>query len=180
TLHKRAGVDKNFVLFGLGDPQVANQAEVGRFTDETLVDVATELAAISQPVIGISLGDVVADNASLLNTMKMRMGSTSMPVFTTIGNHDKFSTGSVKTNDVFEKVFGPTNYSFNMGDVHFVCLDNVVFSNTSDYSLGISQEQIDWLEKDLSYVSKDKMLIVYYHMPLRGTNFSTRTQFFNL
>src|SRR5690606_3837958 len=92
TLHKRAGVDKNFVLFGLGDPQVANQAEVGRFTDETLVDVATELAAISQPVIGISLGDVVADNASLLNTMRVRMGSTSMPLFTTIGNHDKCST----------------------------------------------------------------------------------------
>ncbi|TYR34196.1 hypothetical protein FXV77_16400 [Sphingobacterium phlebotomi] len=180
TLNKRTTVDKNFVLFGLGDPQVASQAEVGRFTEETLIDVTTELATISQPVIGISLGDVVADNASLLNTMKIRLGSTAMPVFTTIGNHDKFSSGTVKTNEVFENVFGPTNYSFSMGDVHFVCLDNVVFSNTSDYSMGISQEQIHWMEQDLSHVPKDKMLIVYYHMPLRGTNFSTRTQFFNL
>lgn len=180
TLTKRTTVDKNFVLFGLGDPQVANSAEVDRFTNETLVDVKAELTTISQPVYGISLGDVVADNAGLLNTMKTRLGSTSMPVFTTIGNHDKFVNGSVKTGDTFENVFGPTNYSFDIGDVHFVCLDNVVFSNTTTYALGISQEQIDWLEKDLSHVSKNKMLIVYYHMPLRGTNFSTRTQFFNL
>ncbi|PRD55753.1 calcineurin-like phosphoesterase C-terminal domain-containing protein [Sphingobacterium gobiense] len=180
TLSKRASVTKNFVLFGLGDPQVANQAEVGRFMDETLADVTAELAAISKPVIGISLGDVVADNASLLNTMKTRLGSTIMPVFTTIGNHDKFSNGTVKTNDVFENVYGPSNYSFDMGDVHFVCLDNVKFSDNSSYALDISDEQIAWLEKDLSHVSNDKMLIVYYHMPMRGTNFSTRTPFFNL
>lgn len=181
ALNKRTSVDKNFVLFGLGDPQTSNQADVDRFTNETLPDIREELAAISQPVIGISLGDVVADNASLLSAMKGRLGSTSMPVFTTIGNHDKFGTSpSPKTSDLFQNVFGPTNYSFNVGDVHFVCLDNVVFSNNTSYGMEISQEQIDWLEKDLSHVAKNKMLIVYYHMPIRGSNFSTRTQFFNL
>lgn len=180
TLSKRTRVDKNFVLFGLGDPQVANNADVDRFTNETLADIKAELAKISLPVYGISLGDVVADNAGLLNTMKTRLGSTSMPVFTTIGNHDKFSSGAVKTSDLFENVYGPVDYSFNIGDVHFVCLDNVVFSDNSSYAMDISAEQIAWLEKDLSHASKDKMLIVYYHMPLRGTNFSTRAQFFDL
>src|SRR5690606_15267 len=74
TLHQRTKVDKNFGLFGLGDPQVANNADVDRFTNETLEDVKAELATISQPVYGISLGDVVADNAGLLNTMKTRLG----------------------------------------------------------------------------------------------------------
>lgn len=181
TLTKRQTTDKNFVLFGLGDPQVASDADVNRFTDETLADIKAELASISQPVYGISLGDVVADKANLLSTMKTKLGSTSMPVFTTIGNHDKFSSSSsAKTSDVFQNVFGPSDYSFNIGDVHFVCLDNVVFSDNSTYKLDISEEQIAWLEKDLNHVSKDKMLIVYYHMPLRGTSFTTRTKFFNL
>ncbi|HMR20249.1 MAG TPA: calcineurin-like phosphoesterase family protein [Sphingobacterium sp.] len=180
-LKKKASIDKNFVLFGLGDPQVTDNAQVGRFTFETLEDIKAELTGISQPVYGIALGDIVNDRDNLLNTMKTTMGSTSMPIFSTIGNHDKFAASpNPKTNDLFENVFGPTHYSFNIGDVHFVCLDNVVFSTNTTYALGISQAQIDWLTKDLSHVSKDKMLIVYYHMPVRGTNFSTRTQFLNL
>lgn len=104
-----------------------------------------------------------------------------MPIFSTIGNHDKFGpSSSPKTNDLFENVYGPTNYSFNIGDVHFVCLDNVVFSTNSTYNLGFSQAQVDWLEKDLSHVPKDKMLIVYYHMPIRATSFTTRTKLINL
>lgn len=181
TLTKRTNVNKNFVLFGLGDPQVANDDDVNRFTNETLADIKAELATISQPVYGISLGDVVADNASLLTTMKAKLGSTSMPVFTTIGNHDKFgSSPSPKNGEIFQNVFGPTDYSFNIGDVHFVCLDNVVFSDNSTYTLDISENQFTWLEKDLSYISKEKLLIVYFHMPLRGTTFNTRTKFFNL
>lgn len=181
TLRKRTKIEKNFTLFGLGDPQVTDDSQVSRFVNETLVDLKAELASITQPVYGIALGDIVNDKDNLLNTMKMRLGSTSMPVFTTIGNHDKFATNpNPKNNDLFEKVFGPSYYSFDIGDVHFVCLDNVVFTNNTTYSLGISPAQISWLEKDLSHVSKDKMLIVYYHMPVRGTNFSTRAQFLNL
>lgn len=180
SLKKRATVEKDFVVFGIGDPQVSNNADVDRFIGETISDMTAELSKITKPVLGLSLGDVVADNAGLLSTMKTRLGSMSMPVFTTIGNHDKFASGSLKTSDVFERVYGPTDYSFSMGDVHFVCLDNVVFSDNSSYSMGISQDQVNWLEKNLSHVSKDKMLIVYYHMPLRGTNFSTRTKFFDL
>lgn len=181
TLRKKSAVEKNFTLFGIGDPQVTDDTQVHRFINETIADIKTEVAGISQPIYGIALGDIVNDKNNLLSTMKMRLGTLSMPVFSTIGNHDKFGAStSPKTNDMFENVFGPTNYSFNIGDVHFVCLDNVVFSNNSTYGLGISQEQVDWLEKDLSHVPKDKMLIVYYHMPIRATNFATRSKFINL
>lgn len=181
TLKKKAGNFKNFVLFGLGDPQVTDNTQVDRFINETLEDINSELKGISQPVYGIALGDIVNDKENLLSTMKTRLGSTTMTVFSTIGNHDKFGESSgPRTNESFENVYGPTNYSFNIGDVHFVCLDNIVFSTYSTYALGISQAQIDWLAKDLSYVSKDKMLILYFHIPVRGTSFSTRTQFLDL
>src|SRR5690606_16847637 len=119
---------------------------------------------------------------SLFNTMKTAMGSLDMRVFTTIGNHDKTGGNSTtaRNSSSFENHYGPLNYSFNRGEVHFVCLDNVVFTNNRGYDMRFSEQQIDWLEIDLSMVPKDKMLIVYYHMPIRGTNFSTRSRLFNL
>lgn len=176
-------IDENkFTLYAIGDPQVANVNEVNRFIDETMKDIIEQLAKSNTPSYGISLGDVVADQPSLFNMMKSAMGSSRLPVFTTVGNHDK-SGGSVsipRNTNSFESHYGPLNYSFNRGDVHFVCMDNVVFKDNSNYSLGFSQEQIDWLEKDLALVPKDKMLILYYHMPIRGTNFSTRSRLFEL
>lgn len=180
-LKKRSRVEKSFVLFGLGDPQVGSNSDVDRFIQETLVDVKKELTTISQPAYGISLGDVVSDTPGLLKAMKEKLGSTSMPVFTTIGNHDKFGNNPLpKSSDTFQKVFGPTDYSFNIGDVHFICLDNVMFSDFNKYTAGFSDDQVSWLKKDLSYVSKDKMLIVYFHIPLLNTSFKNRNEFFDL
>lgn len=181
SLRKKTTVEKNFTLIGIGDPQVTDDTQVGRFVNETIADIKSELASITQPTYGIALGDIVNDKDNLLSTMKMRLGSMSMPVFTTIGNHDKFATApNPRNNDLFENTFGPSNYSYNIGDVHFICLDNVVFSNNSTYGLGISQDQVDWLEKNLVHVPKDKMLIVYYHMPIRSTNFATRAKLISL
>lgn len=181
-LKKLETAESKFSLYAIGDPQVANQNEVNRFINETMADIQTHIAAKQNPVYGISLGDVVADQPSLFNTMKTVMGSLDMRVFTTIGNHDKTGGNSTtaRNSSSFENHYGPLNYSFNRGEVHFVCLDNVVFTNNSAYGMGFSEQQIDWLEKDLSMVPKDKMLIVYYHMPIRGTNFSTRSRLFNL
>jgi len=180
TLTRRKNKVDNYTLFGIGDPQVANDSDVERFTNETLQDIKTEVAKIPGEVYGLSLGDVVADKPGLLNTMKIKLGSNKMKVFTTIGNHDKTFTTQRKTSDVFENIFGPTNYSFEIGQVHYICLDNVVFEDNSSYGLGINQHQINWMKQDLAQVSKEKMLIIYYHMPIRGSNFATRDQFFEL
>lgn len=181
-LKKLTTNESKFYLYAIGDPQVANSNEVDRFNNETMADIKEQLATSSLPAYGISLGDIVADQPSLFNTMKTALGSSSMKVFTTIGNHDKTGGNATtpRNSTTFETQYGPLNYSFNRGDVHFVCMDNVVFSNNSSYSLGFSNEQLDWLEKDLSFVPKDKLLILYYHMPIRGTNFSTRSRLFNL
>jgi len=182
VITKAAGDQNNFTLIAIGDPQVANDADISRFKEETLPDIRQTLQEITTPVIGLSLGDVVADQAGLLSSMKGLLGSTDMPVFTTIGNHDKFpeSAEAPKTNDKFENVFGPQNYSFNYGNVHFVCLDNVKFSDQTNYNIGISSEQIQWLTNDLSYVPKSKMIVLYYHMPMRATNFTNRAALLNI
>jgi len=164
--------ESNFYLVCIGDPQVTSNAEITRFKEETMADIKKFVDSSSKPVYGLCMGDMVGDKPELQSQMKTIISSTSMPVFTTIGNHDKVAgatTSEPRNSNVFCSTFGPLNYSFNRGNVHFVCLDDVVYSNSSTYTGGFSDAQVQWLKQDLSYVPKTDMVILYYHIPLRNT-----------
>lgn len=172
-LKRLSAVESEFNLICIGDPQVTNVQELNRFKDETISDIKKHLLSNNKPSYAIALGDIVGDKPMLLDQIKVILGSAGVPLFTTIGNHDKVaSSGSNdprNAND-FTKVFGPLNYSFNRGNVHFVCLDNVIYSNSSSYSGGFTDSQIEWLKADLSHVPKSKMVVVYYHIPIRNSS----------
>ncbi len=183
-LERLDAIEQDFTLVGIGDPQPYNTSHIKRFKDETIADLKNYFSDWEEPVYQIALGDIVGDKAVLLSQVKNLLGKTGTASFVTIGNHDKMPENNPKlprNTEAFSNVFGPVNYSFNRGNVHFVCLDNVVFSNSSEYKGGFTSEQIAWLKEDLSYVSKDKMLIVYYHIPLVGSSkIENRNAFFNL
>jgi hypothetical protein len=62
-----------------------------------------------------------------------------------------------------------------------VSLDDVIYSNNSTYTGGLEDFQIEWLRQDLSHVSKEKTIIVYYHIPIRNNaNFKNRIALLNL
>lgn len=50
------------------------------------------------------------------------MGASGIPIFCAIGNHDKDKLDF--TGGTFENIMGPLYFSFNVGDVHFVVLDD--------------------------------------------------------
>lgn len=183
SLKKLPAVETDFTLLCIGDPQVTNATEVDRFRTETMADIKAFSESSAKPCYGLAMGDMAGDKPAFFEQMKSLIGSAKMPVFTTIGNHDKVpasTAGEPRTTSAFTNVYGPLNYSFNRGDVHFVCLDNVIYTNSSDYAGGFSTSQIDWLKKDLSYVPKNKMVIVYYHIPVRNSSsVSNRTQLLN-
>lgn len=180
-LAKLPAAENEFTLICIGDPQVTNQAEVTRFREETIADLRETLASLPSSVYGLSMGDVVGDQPGLLNTMKNALGSTSMPVFTTIGNHDKSAPApEPKNGGFFSGIYGPLNYSFNRGKVHFICLDNVVFTDNSNYGAGFSDQQINWVAEDLAHVPKDHMIILYFHIPLRGSGVPNKDRLLRL
>lgn len=165
TLTKLTQSDKRFLLFGLGDPQPDNSDHIQRFRTEAVPDVKKISAKYSIPQVGIALGDILGKgDAQTFTSMKRAFGETGVPFFTTIGNHDKSSVDY--TGDTYRDVLGPRWYSFNRGDVHFIAMDNIIFTGT-EYTGGFTDEQVAWLEKDLSFVPTDKMVILYYHIPLR-------------
>lgn len=162
-------IDTDFILLAIADPQPSDYFEMERFTRETVVDINKHFVKYkSKPVYGITVGDIVWDKMNLFKHYINAVNKLSFPVFQVIGNHDH--NQAVINNDYlaskdYEDHFGPTYYSYNIGDCHFVVLDDVYYTDRESYQATITQEQLDWLKEDLKYVSKDKKIILGIHIP---------------
>lgn len=123
---------------------------------------------------GITVGDVVYDNLGLYQRHKTMMALMDIPQWNLPGNHDiNFaSPDAVFANETYKRHFGPTYYSFNHGNVHFVALNNVEYAGdgrqfgSSGYRGFIPEYQLNWLEQDLANVSPDKLIVIATHIPL--------------
>jgi hypothetical protein len=113
----------------------------------------------------------------------MHKDKTGMPIFQVMGNHDytyfkgdmplepdeTSSTYNIKAQRAFEEIFGPIDYSWNRGDVHFVCMRNMQWysnSSASEYTARFTDQQYQWLKQDLAAVPKNKMVILCVHIPV--------------
>lgn len=103
----------------------------------------------------------------------------NLSVFHTIGNHDHdmMFAGDFNTVTKYKKLIAPTYYSFNIGKVHYIVLDNIECTNTGagtpesrHYNTSLVQEQLDWLSKDLSFVPKSYSIAIALHAPVFGDN----------
>lgn len=182
TLRRLDAPETKFKVLCLADIQVDNETHVGRFRDETMVDIKKLVAGDDSPFYALALGDIVGDVPEVYPSVKKAMGSSRVPMFAAIGNHDKVPSPNnpVKNDEYFCQNFGPTYYSFNRGDVHFVCLDDVYCpEDGSRYRWGVLDDQVEWLRQDLSHVPKNKILFLYFHIPFRGETMN-RTAIFEL
>jgi 3',5'-cyclic AMP phosphodiesterase CpdA len=73
------------------------------------------------------------------------------------GEHD----ASLDRGAAFQEFFGPTHYSFDHRGLHFIALDNV-----SDPGARLGEEQLAWLQSDLSGRDPAAPLVVLTHRPL--------------
>ena len=191
-------LETDFTLLMIGDPQCTNNTEADRYINETIRDIkATASKSQYQNVYAMTLGDIVFDSSSMWGRMKFSMSNVQdnngryIPFFQTIGNHDHNSLVNDTSDDAsddynatleFVKHFGPTDYSFNRGDVHIISMDNIPVRNvkttskpnklTWEYDAGgFSEEQYNWLLEDLAAVSgkENKMCMICLHIPFRGS-----------
>ena len=185
------GIERDYHLIVFGDPQVTNafspyytgpndnpvkKSDVARFTDETMTDVKQTIATWlpETPVYAISMGDDVqyygGYNPRLERQIRQALGSSRAIVFSVIGNHDQDGRELYKRK--WEENFGPTDYSFDRGNVHYVCLNDVHFyRNTLYWQPGeLTADQLQWLHEDLALADHSKKVIICYHIPLTFGN----------
>ena len=165
--------DKHHSFIVWADPQVKNDKDVEKMMQQSVPDVQ-QLVKSLQPgtlIHGITVGDIVWDNHDLFTHYNKAVGEMGIPFFQALGNHDMdYRLGGDDTSDgTFKSWYGPTYYSFNRGQVHYIVLDNVRYlGNEREYDGFITQEQLDWLKKDLAFVPAGNMIIVNLHIPVHN------------
>ena len=163
---------KRFQVIFLGDPQPYNETQV----DYLARDILEELPA-SEAAFGVSLGDLVGDDLSLLDPLSRSVALVGIPWYSLLGNHDlNFDALDDRHSDeTFERVFGPASYAFEYGHVHFIVLDDVIFHPASpendrgpSYDGGLTPRQLDFIERYLATVPKHELVVLMMHIPLVG------------
>jgi len=176
-LEKVDGQD-SYKIFMLGDMHLANRTgDLGQFAQFTsdLTDYMTRHKG--EKMYALTLGDMTWDlywysNSyyfpQYLNTINSQI--KNLQIFHTMGNHDNdFQTRSDYDAAVkYVDQICPTYYSFNIGKVHYVVMDDIDCSSydgstSRKYVASLSAEQLDWLAKDLSHVAKTTPVVVAMH-----------------
>ncbi|AKQ46561.1 metallophosphoesterase [Rufibacter radiotolerans] len=153
------------------DPQVKNANDVKLMMQESVPDVQKLVQAMGPDTLvhGMSVGDLVWDELALFQDYNKAVAAMGIPFFQALGNHDMdYRLGGDETSDAtFQKVYGPTYYSFNRGKVHYIVLDDVRYLGTErDYDGHVSEQQLAWLKQDLAFVPKDHLVILNLHIPV--------------
>lgn len=199
TLTPRASIPDRVTVIAVTDEHVSNRnSGVTRFpvamadVQATVNTLATGLPVgpageSAGEVIGISMGDQMWDEMNyaqnILDTFRSverpaAVGGGRLPFFYTIGNHDYDNS---KGNDydcetAYVNAFGPTNYSFDVANVHFIVMDDIIMtSNGADniiHKEGFTTSQVEWLKADVAKVKNksDKVVVFCTHAPLNNAS----------
>lgn len=184
SLNKVSGQD-DYKVFFLGDMHLANRTnDNNQFKDFTDDFNSYRNRFPNKKMYAITLGDMTWDLywynnkysiPEYLNTMNSQV--KGIQIFHTIGNHDfdYKATSDFEAGSKFRTNIAPLYYSFNIGKVHYVVMDDIDCSKydgttSRAYEVRISTEQLNWLAKDLSYVDKETPLIVVMHAPVFATS----------
>jgi 3',5'-cyclic AMP phosphodiesterase CpdA len=149
------------------------------------IEAALEEIATLRPSFVVATGDLVLDanhapeedverQIELYRSATTRMG---VPVYNTIGNHELRGIDADRTLEqqpdwglgLFETTFGPTYYSFDRGDLHFVALDTHRPDPSQDepreWAWNRMRDEVKrWLRRDLE-AHGDRVKVVLNHEP---------------
>lgn len=155
---------ERFRVVCMGDTQTRNVEEVQFLSHDILEDLEG-----TDAVFGITLGDVVFNDLTVFEPLVAAVSGIKMPWRYVPGNHDhNHDAPTVEaTDDTFERVFGPSYYSFNYGAVHFLVLNDIRHDAFKEaYHGGLGERQFAFVKNDLAHVSPDQLVVLMMHIPI--------------
>ena len=179
--------NEKHVVIPMADWHLANRNnDLDQFTNKVLPDVNTTIDKFlsgDTKVYVLTLGDMTWDQYWYSNNFRLNdyipyMNKLNCPVFNLMGNHDNdpYKADDRLAEEDYRNILGPTYYSFNLGKIHYVVLDDVEYLNTGgsvgtlgkrNYNDVVQSDQLEWLKKDLATITdKGTPLVVAMHTPL--------------
>ena len=175
VLERRTERADRFYYIAISDPQVRDERDMGRWLTEAVPDIRRTVDSLKRrrEVVGVALGDMVFDSMPMYEGYVKSVRNTGMTLFHCIGNHDfdkrwkdldNMRLGTpVYAEMEYNRRFGPTDYSFNIGKAHVVTMKNIDYLGNEGYVERMTERQLEWLEKDLAYVPKGSLVILNMH-----------------
>lgn len=153
--------------------------DLGLYKSVIAPEVRAAVDASGGPAYIFIAGDSTTDhrwysfNFALPEWKALAAETLNAPLYQCMGNHDNepYSTTDFTAESVFKQVIGPSWWSVNIGDIHYVILDNIVYGVEENekgdtYFEAVTQQQRDWIRRDLMFVDKDTPVVVLMHSPL--------------
>ncbi len=171
-------VGDKFQCLVFGDTQPYTNREIS-YVRETVGKLLASRDNTSTECL-IFEGDVMGDDLDLYPRFKRIVATGKVPQYFVAGNHDLDfdATKDADSFDTFRREWGPEYYSFDIGRVHFVVLDDVRYpcngvdshtfcdlSAKPSYNGVLHERQLEWLKNDLANVPDDKLLVISAHIP---------------
>jgi len=162
--------DLNFSAIISGDPQPRDSMEVGYFRDDI---VATMMEYPAE--FYLALGDIAFDNLNIYGMYNQVVSKLGIPAYNVHGNHDMnyLADSDRYAAETFKRIFGPPDYSFNYGRVHFIILDDVEYkgwnpekNRSGGYRGFLNERQLQWLKNDLAWIPDDYLIAISTHIPI--------------
>lgn len=170
------------------DPHIANRTDdVSQFTNAFKADLRNEKSRAESDgatLYMIGLGDLAWDEYWYVNKFAPAdyaklISDIGIPIYNIPGNHDNDPEipDDFRATEKFRKAIGPTYYSVDLGDVHYILMDNTLFRNSGagpskynvqDYSEGLTEDQFTWLANDIKYVDPSKRIVLGMHIQYTG------------
>lgn len=166
------------------DTHLANRTnDIHQFENGFKADLRKQIAqakAEGVSLYAMALGDLTWDEYWYKNSYQpshyvRQMADLDIPIYNIPGNHDNdpYVADDFESENPWRENLGPTYYSFDIGDIHYIQLDNTLFTNTGgaqgtvgklDYTEGLTADQLRWLEADLQRVPAGKTVFVGMHI----------------
>jgi hypothetical protein len=167
------------------DNHLANRTnDIEQYKKGFLTDLKSEIAQAKNDGVklyALCLGDITWDEYWYVNSYApenyyQQMADIDLPIYNIPGNHDNdpYVADDFQSENVWRRVIGPTYYSFNIGDIHYIQMDNTLFYNTGasngtignvqNYEEGFTDDEFEWLSADLRNVPSGKTIVLGMHI----------------
>lgn len=136
-----------------------SDTEIGENGTGEWLDAVKELVKENKPAFLIHTGDICYEAGLKKHIEEMNTDTMGCTVKYVIGNHD-YVDGKYG-EELYESLYGPVWYSFDVGNVHYVVTS---FQTGSDYkSFYNKNDRWKWLKNDLENVDSNMKVVMFNH-----------------
>ncbi len=136
-----------------------SDTEIGKDGVGKWINYLKDITKNEKPAFLIHTGDICYEDGLKRHIKDMNSENMGLPVKYIIGNHD-YVDGKYG-EELFESIYGPVWYSFEVGNVHYIVTP---FQTGSDYKSGYNKnDRWRWLENDLKNTDENMKIVMFNH-----------------